>query len=229
MERVSFITIAALVAFSGSINGQVCAGFASFATRPLRVSGSAGFNDNAKSFSGGFGFGGQAGFGEVTLGTASSDDFDGSSFLYGGGAGYDVGLGEKGLFHLCPKASLEFASGPNNVDIFGSGSLFVDLSETDFSFGVGLGLLGSQSNQTQIIPNVSLNIVTSTLKAHDDVSGFSDSNRETFGLLGLGLGFVFNEAVSLHPSVSIPFSLDNASTTFGVTLGVNFGGKPRTQ
>ena len=225
MERVSFITIATLVAFSGSVDAQVCAGFASFATKPYQVSGSGLFNDNSKSFQGGFSFGGKGPFGGITLGTTSYDEIDGSSFLYGAGAGYQAVLDQKGLFHLCPAASIGVASGPNNVDAFGDGSVILDISETDFSFGLGLGLLASRSNETQIIPNISLGFVSGTFKLHDDVSGLSDSNTETFGLLGLGLGFVFNEAVTLHPSVSIPFGLDNASTTFGVTLGVNFGRK----
>jgi len=57
-----------------------------------------------------------------------------------------------------------------------------------------------------------------------DASGNSVSNSESFGVVGLGIGFVFSHQVSIKPAVSIPFGVDGASSTFGVTLAVNFGG-----
>lgn len=227
MRRILLISpvMATLVLF-GSADAQTCSGLASFAHGPWQVFGTAGFADNVKSFGGGLSFGGTGAFGQVNLGTASYDNVDGSSLLYGGGAGYQIPLGQKRLAHLCPTASIGLASGPNNVDVFGDGSLVLDLSETDLSFGVSLGVLASQSPQTQIIPTGSLSFVSATLKASDDVSGASDSQTETFGLLGLGIGFVFNQVVTVRPSVSIPFGLDGASTTFAATFSVNFGGKP---
>ena len=227
MSRALLIGLAgAFVGLCGPADAQMCAGFASFARGPYQFFGTAGFNNNAKSFAGGFAFGGAGPFGEASIGTTNYDNIDGSSLLFGGGLGYQVTLGQKGIVHLCPTGSLAFASGPNNVDVFGDGSVVLDFSETDLSFGLELGVLASGSNQTQIIPVASLGFVSATAKASDDVSGGSQSDTQTFGVLGLGLGFVFNQVVTFRPSVAIPIGLDGATTSFVAALSVNFG-KPR--
>jgi hypothetical protein len=206
-------------------SSQVCSGQASFAHGAYQVFGSAVFNDDAKSFGGGFAFGGVGPFGQLNIGTTSYDGLDGSSLNLGAEAGYQVSLDKRGLFQLCPTAAFGFSSGPNNIDIFGDGSLVLDISQTEFSFGVGFGALASRSAQAQIIPTASVSFVSATLKASDDVSGQSESNSETFGVVGLGLGFVFNQVVSFHPGVAIPVGLEGASTTFGATVSVSFGRK----
>jgi len=224
MIRRLFLGIFATLALSPSLaSGQVCSGFASFGQRPFQVFGAAGFNDNAKTFTGGFAFGGSGAFGQLGIGTTSFDEVDGSSFNFNGGAGYQVPLGQKGIVYLCPTASVAFASGPNDIDVFGDGSLVLDLNETDLAFGLALGVIASRSGQTQIIPAGSLSFVHATLKAKDQVSGASDSQSESFGMLALGLGFVFNQMFTLHPGVAIPFGVDGASTTFGLSFSANFG------
>jgi hypothetical protein len=216
----------AFLGLCASADAQMCAGLASFTRGPYQVFGTAGFNDNAKSFAGGFGFGGAGPFGQISIGTTNYDNIDGSSLLLGAGGGYQATLGQKGIVHLCPTASLGIASGPNNLDVFGDGSVVLDLHETDLSFGLALGVLASGSNPTEIIPMASLAFVSATAKASDDVSGSSQSDTQTFGLLELGLGFVFNRVVSFRPHVAIPIGLNGASTSFGATMSVNFG-KPR--
>lgn len=227
-RRLLQLVIGALAALPTVASGQVCNGSTSFANGSFQVSGSADFNDNAKSFGGGLAFGGAGPFGQFALATTSFDDFDGSSRSFAAGAGYQLTLGQSGLVHLCPIASVAFTSGPNNIDVFGDGSVVLDLSETDFVFGLAVGGVASQSGQTQIIPTGSLALVNATLKATDDVSGASDSESESFGVLGLGLGFVFDHVLTLRPNVSIPFGLDGASTSFGVTIGVSFGQTSRS-
>ncbi len=225
--RLLLVIVGGLAALPTAATGQVCSGFASFAPGPFQVFGSAAFNDKAKSFGGGFAFGGAGAFGQLSIGTTSVDNVDGSSFNFGGGAGYQISLDKRSVVHLCPIASVGFSSGPNDIDVFGDGSLVLDLSETDFEFGVALGAVASRSGQTQIIPAGSLALVSATFKAKDQVSGASDSQSETFGLLGLGLGFVFNQVFTLRPGVAIPFGLEGASTTFVVALSMNFGQRPQ--
>lgn len=217
------LVIGAVLALPASVAAQICTGSASFSQGPYQVTGGAAFTDATKSFVGGFAFGGVGPFAQLNIGTTSYDDLDGSTFTYGASAGYQFALGQKGTFHVCPMASIGFGSGPNDIDVFGDGSLIADLSETDLSFGLGLGALASQTGQTQIIPNVSLTMVSATAKISDDVSGDSESDSETFGFVGLGLGFVFNRVFTFQPTVAIPFGLEGASTTFGASLSVNFG------
>ncbi|PYP37177.1 MAG: hypothetical protein DMD48_11590, partial [Gemmatimonadetes bacterium] len=65
--------------------------------------------------------------------------------------------------------------------------------------------------------------VSASAKVKDDVSGQTNSQSETFELLGLGLGIVFNQTVTVRPGVQIPMGLQGASTTFGAIVSVNFG------
>jgi len=202
---------------------QVCGGFASFANGAYQVSGAAQFNDQAKTFGGAFAFGGRAAFGQIGIGTTSYDQLDGSTFSLLGAAGYQVALDKKGVFQLCPVATIDHGSGPNNVDIFGDGSLILDLSETDLSFGLSFGARPAMEGSTRVIPSAGFTVVSASAKVKDDVSGQTNSQSETFELLGLGLGIVFNQTVTVRPGVQIPMGLQGASTTFGAIVSVNFG------
>lgn len=217
------VFVGATVGLSSSAAAQVCNGVASFAQGPVQVFGTVGFSDNAKSFAGGVGFGGTGLFGQATLGTTSYDNIDGSSRLLGFAVGYQVPLGPQRSVYLCPEFSIGFASGPNNVDVFGDGSVVLDLSETDYSFGLAFGGFASQSSGTRIVPTGSLAMVSGKFKTSDDVSGASDSQSDTFGLLGFGVGFLFNQVFALRPSVAVLFGVDDTSTIFGATVSVNFG------
>jgi hypothetical protein len=224
MSRFQMLVLFGLLAgFPRFGSSQLCNGQASFAHAPYQASGNAVFNKDAKTFGAGFAFGGVGPFAQLNLGTTSYDGLDGSSLNLGAEAGYQVSLDKKGVFHLCPTAAFGFSSGPNNLDVFGDGSVVIDLKQTDFSFGIGVGAVASRSDQAQIIPNASVSFVSATLKATDDVSGQSQSTSETFGIVGFGLGFVFNQVVSFHPGVAIPVGLNGASVTFGATVSVNFG------
>jgi len=102
-------------------------------------------------------------------------------------------------------------------DISGTG---VDYSETDISLGVGV--IATRTEQVDIVPTGSIEFANADGKLKD-ASGNSVSNSESFGIVGLGIGFVFSHQVSIKTAVAIPFGLNGASTTFGVTLAVNFG------
>lgn len=184
---------------------------------------SAAFNDNARSFGGGLAFGSAGPFGQAAISTTSYDGVDEGSFTIGGGAGYQFKADAKGLVHLCPIASVSFTSGPSDVDVFGDGSLVLDVSETDLAFGLAMGIVASNTGQTQVIPNASLSFVSARLKVRDQVSDVSDSDSEAFGVLGLGVGFVVSRVVTLHPGVSIPIGLDGSSASFAAFVSISFG------
>ena len=168
--------------------GQICSGFAAFTEGRFQASGSGAFNDDAKSFGGGFAFGTEWSFGQVSLGTTSYDDLDGSSFNAGASAGFQFKLDSKGKAQWCPTVGFAFASGPNDVDVFGDSTFILDLVEEDFSFGISAGVVTSESDQTRLVPTVSLSFVSATLKAEDQVSGDSDSVHDSFGVWDWGLG-----------------------------------------
>ncbi len=117
---------------------------------------------------------------------------------------------------LCPIASLSFGSGPN--DVIGSG---VDMSSRNFAFGAAVGALVGHSTQMQILPNASFQFANTRLEIDDGTT--SAAGSESYGLLTLGTGFVFNSRFSLNPSISIPMGLEGSDAAFGLAGAINFG------
>ena len=128
----------------------------------------------------------------------------------------------KGKVHVCPTAGVTYVAGPNDVDPFGDGSYFIDLSEVSFAFGVSLGVLAGQSPRYKIIPHASFDLVTSSITVTNETASTPHSRTEFFGLLGLGVGIVLNR-ITLNPGVGIPVGLEGAPISFGAAVGWNFG------
>ena len=103
------------------------------------------------------------------------------------------------------------------------GSQTLDLSQNVVAVGIGIGFVASGSSPTKIIPSTSLAMVSTKAKSTDSFAGQSTTSSETLGLLEFGVGFLFGEVFSLRPNVAHAFGIDQSSTTFGVSLSVNFG------
>ena len=113
-------------------------------------------------------------------------------------------------------ANLSFASGPN--DILGQD---IDMSSRTFAFGAALGGQVGRNPRVQILPNASFQFANTRISMDDGTDSVSGS--ESYGLLTLGTGFVFNSRYSLNPSVSVPVGLDGSSASFGLAGAINFG------
>jgi hypothetical protein len=68
--------------------------------------------------------------------------------------------------------------------------------------------------------------VASLTQAHETVvivdrqTDRPDTTKQTFSMLGLGFGLVFNDAVSLRPILFVP--LNKESVSYGINISVNF-------
>ena len=196
---------------------QTCVGMPSFSSGQMQVTGGGTFADGASSFGGTFGYGTPKGlYGKAGVGTTSYDALDGSSFDFGVGGGYQIALQTSRTAELCPVASLSIGSGPN--DVLGSG---VDLSSRTFAFGASVGALVGRNPQMRIVPNASFQFANSRVKIDDGTNSGADS--ESYGLLTIGTGFVFNSRFSVNPSISIPMGLDGSDASFGLSGAINFG------
>ena len=213
MRRILLLSLALPFLLGSKAAAQACAGMPSFSSGPMQITAGGSFADGASSFGGTFGYGRPAGlYGKAGIGTTSYDGLDGSSFDFGVGGGYQIPLQSSRKAELCPIASLSFGSGPN--DVFGSG---VDMSTRNFAFGAALGAQVGNSPQMQILPNASFQFANTRVEI-DDAAG-----SESYGLLTLGTGFVFNSRFSVNPSISIPMGLDGSDASFGLAGAINFG------
>jgi hypothetical protein len=218
MRRIVLLSLALpFTLLATKAAAQTCVGMPAFSSGHMQVAAGGGFADGTSSFLGTFGYGTPRSFyGKAGLGSTSYDGLSGSSFDFSVGGGYQVPLHSKKTAELCPVANLTIGSGPN--DVLGTGA---DLSSRTFSFGAAVGGFVGHSTQMQIVPNASFQLANSHTSMDDGTTRASGS--ESYGLLTLGTGFVFNSRYSLNPSIGIPVGLSGSSASFGLSGAINFG------
>jgi hypothetical protein len=220
MRRILVASLALLAIVRSPVTAQTCQGLASYSSGQMQATGNAAFSDGTSSFGATMGYGQPAGiFGSVGIGTTSIDAFDGSSFDVGVGGGYQMVVGQSRKFHLCPVANFGIGMGPK--DVGGGGG--VDMSSQTGGLGIALGTSLPGGSNMRIVPAGGLGI--QYLKLKQDNGTTTTSNSETYGVLNLGVGMIFNSQIAVRPGLSIPLGLDGGDTSFGVTVGYNFGSK----
>ena len=217
MRRTLLLSLALPLMLGTRAAAQTCVGMPSFSSGQMQVGAGASFADGTSSFGGTFGYGSPKSFyGKAGIGSTSYDGLDGSSFDLNLGGGYQIPLQSRSTAQVCPVANLSFASGPN--DILGQD---IDMSSRTFAFGAALGGQGGRNPRVQILPNAGFQFANTRVSMDDGTDSVSGS--ESYGLLTLGTGFVFNSRYSLNPSINIPVGLDGSSASFGLAGAINFG------
>lgn len=218
------LLIAALATFPAASGAQACLGNASFGTGHLQLAGDAQFAERATSFGVSIGSGSESVFANVGVGGVTYDDVEGSTLLVGGTLGYQVTASAGGNAQMCPVFSAAYGMGPN--DFGGSGS---DLTVKNFSFGLALGGEMGRGGELVLVPAVSLAFVYSSASVDipfgTRLVGGTISGDDTYGLVGLTVGMVLNSQLSIRPSVSVPFGVDESNPIFGIGVTLNYGGR----
>lgn len=217
MRRTLLLSLSLSLVLGSKAAAQACVGMPSFSSGPMQLAAAGSFTDGSNSFGTTFGYGVPKGlYGKAGIGTTSYDALDGSSFDFGVAGGYQVRLQSSRKAEVCPIASLSFGSGPN--DVVGTG---VDMSSRNLAFGAALGAPVGNNPQMQILPNASFQFANTRVTADDGTT--SDSASESYALLTLGTGFVFNSRFSLNPSISLPIGLDGSDASFSLGGAIQFG------
>ena len=221
MPRASVVAMFASLFVSSFAAAQRCQGFASFQRRPIHAFVRGQLGDESRWYAAGVALGSTGAFGELELGAIDVDAFDAaSSRTTRGAVGYQVPLNERGTAQLCPIAQAVFASGPKNVNESG-----LDYSETDFSFGLAAGVVANgTAPQVEIIPTGSIAFGNANSTYTASSGSVSDTHSGAFGVFSLGVGLVLDQETSITPSVSRPFGVSGASTTFTIRVAFAFGG-----
>jgi hypothetical protein len=222
MRRSLVVSLALLAIVRSPAVAQTCQGLASFSAGPLQVVGNAQFPEGAKIWGGSFTYGMPSGlYAGADLSTTSINDDGGSSLGIGAHAGYQMKLGRTGKLNLCPVAQLALGMGPDDeaADINGS--------STDAHFGLALGTEMGSTPRMRIIPTAGLGLQYRKEKIEDTSPGGGTlEGSETFGVARLGVGLVFNQQISVRPTIDIPVGSDVFNDpTFGLSVGYNFGSK----
>lgn len=219
MHRSLVVSLALLAIVRAPAVAQTCQGLASFSSGQMQTTGNVSFANGMNAFGATFAYGQSAGaFGGIGIGTTSIDALNGSSFDVGVAGGYQMTTGKAKKIHLCPVANLGLGMGPKNVG--GSG---VDMSSTTGGMGLDLGTSLPGGPRMQIIPTGGLGV--EYLKVKTDNGTTTSSASDTYGVMNLGVGFLFNSQIAVRPLISIPLGLNGGETSFGLTVGYNFGNK----
>jgi hypothetical protein len=222
MRRSLVVSLALLAIVRAPAVAQTCQGLASFSAGQMQVAANAQFPEGGKIWGGSFSYGMPSGvYAGADLSTLSIDNDGGSSLGIGAHAGYQMKLGRTGKVNLCPVAKLALGMGPDDEanDINGS--------STDVHFGLALGTDMGSTPRMRIIPTAGLGLQYTKLKIEDtSPGGATVEGSETYGLARLGVGFVFNQQISVRPTIDIPVGSDLINDpTFGLSVGYNFGSK----
>ena len=222
MRRSLVVSLALLAIVRSQAVAQSCQGLASFSAGQMQVAANAQFPQGGNVWGGSFSYGLPSGvYGGADLSTTSFDGISANSLGIGAHAGYQMKLGRTGKLNLCPVASLALGMGPDDAD------LNINSSSTDVHFGLALGTDMGSTPRMRIIPTAGLGLQYSKVKIEDTAPGGTTvEGSETYGLARLGVGFVFNQQISVRPTIDIPVGSDLINDpTFGVSVGYNFGSK----
>jgi hypothetical protein len=220
MRRSLVVSLALLAIVRSPAVAQTCQGLASYSAGNMQVAGNAQFPQGGNVWGGSFSYGMPSGlYAGADLSTTSYDGIDQSSLGIGAHAGYQMKLGRTGKVALCPVANLALGMGPDDK------AADINSSQTNAHFGFALGTEMGASQQMRILPTAGLGLQYSKAKVEQGGATVGEAS-ETYGLARLGVGFVFNQQISVRPTIDIPVASDLVSDpTFGITVGYNFGSK----
>lgn len=218
--RYSLPVLLSLVALPGVAQGQACMGQTPFAKGAVKVGGAAEFGNGISAFSGTAGLGSPHGlFGGASLGFASGGGATGT--LVSGVIGKELSKPITDRLELCPIAGLGFQFGPN-------GSY-----ERNYIIGAMVGYpLATASTSMRVILAGGYQGAYQQYGFGDDYvvplqslsgGGGENDHHEWYGLIDLGVGFIFSDRFSLVPQVRIPLRYSGRDPSFLIRGNLNIG------
>jgi hypothetical protein len=216
MKRVLIAMIFSL-SWIGSARAQTCAGSLSYTTAPLQVGIDAAFSSDSHTFVPGVGFGKDAFFARGGAEFISFSGLDDSAKGIVGMAGAEYKVEAARPLFVCPMITVVRNWGP---------SIDVDTSSWLVNIGGSVGFVAAKNGQTTIIPSAALSFNHLSTTGTFNFLGTSTSSTAggSFGSLQFGAGFIFNDRMSLFPSIIVPFGGQiNAQTSFSVLFAMKVG------
>lgn len=210
MRRLALL-VAIAITVPNAARAQACLGSVSFATVPVRLGGGAIFGDGYAAYAASLVAGkDNAAFGNVGVVRIYNDDSDDTEDQVFVDVGFQRPVGTRA--QLCPIIGGALGTGPDDA-----GS---EIRSRFASAGLALGATFRPAPSVKLIPNGSLRLQY----AASDVTA-PGSPKETFtdeyGVVGLGFGFIlFNDRLSIQPTVQLPFAADDNSASYGLTVSV---------
>ena len=210
------LTTFALLALPAAASAQSCLGYPSLSTNHLQVATDLSFGEHNNNIGFLYSYGSESGFGGI--GAGSSQLSGGSATTVRGQVGYQVAASASGRTQLCPTLSATLGFGPSNT----SGPV-TDQQSRRYEVGLALGRELRATGAVRLVPSLQVTV------AHQNTSFTSGapvaSRNETDPRVGLSLGIVLNNQLSIRPTISRSMYGDRADAMFGGGIALNFGGR----
>lgn len=211
--------VAAATFGATSLEAQSCLGYAPFSSGNTRVGGVATFSDNATGLQGDLVFGGLAGpFGGFSAGFTTFEGGGGNALNVGANLGTQISLGTTGAAGICPVVDGDAQFGPNG------GGLETNTQRLGAGLGFGVSLpLGTTAS---LVPFGVARFNYGRL--NQEQGALTIDVNDTYASFDLGAGLVFDNWLTLRPSITIPTdsrvsSGDNQIYRLGVHFTVGGG------
>jgi hypothetical protein len=196
------------------LSAQICTGGPALIGNPgVNVGAGASFFDGGKQYGVGATVGSTL-FAGAAFSYADFDDTDLSLKSISGGLGYELRPASPAGLSVCPAVGVGYGFG---LEILG-----VDVSVTTIAPSLAAGISVEMSPNLSLVPFARGTVLFQRGNVDAGPLG-EESDWGTDGELSLGAGFLFNERVSIGPSVSIPIARDDGDTIFGIGFTVALG------
>lgn len=196
---------------------QACLGNASFGTNHLQMSGGYASTNDFDEIGAAFTSGSNSVFAGIGVNSYALDGGD-ANVRVAGSLGYQVPVTASGRVQACPM--LRASYGLPTDDYNGSGG---ELRTQSYGFGLAVGGAMMQNERFAIVPSVQAGVQRALFRVRGGLA--SADQADTYGVVGLGVGFVMNNALSIRPSVTLPVNAAFDDPIFGIGLSLNYGGR----
>lgn len=198
-----------------SAAAQACLGNASFANNHLQMTGDYTFSSDFDQLGASFVSGSNSVFAGLGLNSYAFRGGD-PNLRISGTVGYQVPVSASGRVQACPL--LRASYGLATDDYNGTGG---ELTTQSYGFGLALGGTMLQRSRFALVPSVQASVQRDAFTVR---GGFApDDFSDTYGLVGVALGLVMNESLSLRPSMQLPLNASFDDPVFGIALALNYG------
>lgn len=208
--------VAGIAVCASSVSAQVCQGDLSFRNSSKHVGGAIALGDNSTSFGAGLTVGHKQGwFSGASVGMQDYDGIDGNSIAVNGGVGYSMPLVNKSKWQLCPGGTLSLGFGPS-IDV---GAETMKLSSQTLTLGASVGTSVPMTKKVSLLPFGSASVAHTRVSAK--LNGVSNSESETYLLLGAGAGIQFTPSLVFRPALHLAAGADLVDDTI-FSLGLTW-------
>jgi hypothetical protein len=217
--RRPLIAALAVILLAHPMAAQTCRGLAPYAAGPVQVTGEGSLTPQSNAVAAGLGYSLPRGlFADASVGTRSSDTFNGSTLELAAGVGYAIQLGR---YQLCPIAAAGMGTGPSKP--FGNGE---GRSNRTAQLGLSAGISTGTIARWQVVPTLAFSYAYRQDAAHDFAGSTLFQISDHYALAQAGIGFVSHNW-SVRPLVELPLSFQTGDPSVRLTVGYNFGRRER--